>query len=409
MRFSRLTRFFLAGSFLAATGAPAFALDTEDLMAKLKALTEEQSQMTFTYDSAKEGPDGDVTISGVVFAPTGDMADQLDDFEQKAPITLELENIQENADGSYLIGKSISRDASFEMDDVAFDIASMTETNVHIPATADMAIMSGWGYGETTEINNISVTFEGQKIVTIERATAQQSFNDARTQATYQGDITGFAVDLTQVDDIEPETRARLEELGLMQTVSTFTISGDWDLESGDMNVNTYSLATENVGTLDFSVQMTGMTMEVMETLREMSETAQAEPAEDMPAEESPYQDELMQLGQSIGINGLSIGFTDDGITDRVLKSIADEKNMTPDALIADLKAQMTASLGQLEMPELSATLSTAVDAYLADPQNFTVSIKPQMQMPVLAVFMAGAAAPKAIPQLLNLEIKANQ
>ena len=46
---------------------------------------------------------------------------------------------------------------------------------------------------------------------------------------------------------------------------------------------------------------------------------------------------------------------------------------------------------------------------YLADPQNFTVSIKPQMQMPVLAVFMAGAAAPKAIPQLLNLEIKANQ
>jgi len=415
MSTSRLTQLLLAGSFLAASGAPAFALDTDDLMAKLKAVTEKQSNVTFTYDSVEEGSDGSVTISGMEFAPVPGAGVDTDDFKQKAPITLNLEDVQENADGSYMIGKSMASDMSFAVEDAEIAIASFAETNIHVPASADLAVLSGWGYGESTEVKDISVTFDGDKLLTIDDASAKQNFNEARTKADYLADITGISLDLSQIDDLKPEARATLEELDLLKTTSTFTISGNWDLESGDFNVATYSLSTENVGTLDFGMALTGVTLETMETLQKISEIAQSEEMEDAPADgasseqENPYQAELMQLGQSIGVSGLSIQFTDDSITNRLIQTIAKEKNLSTDALIAEWKGQMTAGLAGLEMPDLAASISSAVDSYLADPQSFSVSIKPQMQMPVLAVVMAGAAAPKAIPQLLNLEIKANQ
>lgn len=412
---SRLTQLLLAGSFLAASGAPAFALDTDDLMAKLKAVTEKQSHMTFTYDSVEEGSDGSVTISGMEFSPLPGAGEEMDEFKQKTPITLELQDVQENADGSYLIGKSMASEMSFIMEDAEIAIASITETNIHVPAGADLAVLSGWGYGENTEVKDITVTFDGNKLLTIDDASAKQHFNDARTQADYLADVTGISLDLSQVDDLEPEARATLEELDLLQTTSTFTIGGSWDLESGNLDVTTYSLATENVGTLDFGMQVTGVTLETLETLQKISELAQSEEMEDAPSDgasseqENPYQAELMKLGQTIGVSGLSIKFTDDSITNRLIQTIAKEKNISPDALISEWKGKMTAGLAGLEMPDLAASVSSAVDAYLADPQNFSISIKPQMQMPVLAVVMAGAAAPKAIPQLLNLEIKANQ
>eukprot|EP01013_Petalomonas_cantuscygni_P011190 TRINITY_DN24538_c0_g1_i1.p2 TRINITY_DN24538_c0_g1~~TRINITY_DN24538_c0_g1_i1.p2 ORF type:complete len:414 (+),score=125.05 TRINITY_DN24538_c0_g1_i1:225-1466(+) len=410
---SRLTQLLLAGSFLAASGAPAFALDTDDLMTKLQAVTEKQSNVTFTYDSVEEGSDGSVTISGMEFAPVAGAGVDGDEFKQKAPITLNLEDVQENADGSYMIGKSMASDMSFTVEDAEIAIALYTETNIHVPASADLSVLSGWGYGESTEVKDISVTFDGDKLLTIDDASSKQSFNEARTRADYLGNVTGIALDLSQLDDLKPDARATLEELGLLQTTSTFTVSGNWDLESGDFDVATYSLATENVGTLDFGMQLTGVTLETLETLQKISEIAQSEqdaPEEGAPADqENPYQAELMQLGQTIGVSGLSIRFTDDSITNRLIQTIAKEKNISTDALIAEWKGQMTAGLAGLEMPDLAASVSSAVDAYLANPQNFSVSIKPQMQMPVLAVVMAGAAAPKAIPQLLNLEIKANQ
>ncbi|WP_180897718.1 hypothetical protein [Martelella soudanensis] len=418
MRTARLTQVFLAGSFLAASGAPAFALDTDDLMAKLKAVAEKQSNITFTYDSVEEGPDGDVTVSGVVFSPSSAQPEAFGPLEQKEPITLNFENVTENADGSYMIGKSTVSDVDFTADEAEIGIGRMTETNVHVPAEPDFKMMSGWGYGESSEIEDITVAVEGATVLTVALTKATQHFNAARTKADYLVNLTGITLDLASTDEMEPTTRAMLDKLDLLQTNSTVTINGNWDLETGDFDVASYSIATENVGTLDFSMELTGLTLETMETLQKISEIAQAEEmgdedeseaADDTASEVSPYQEELMKLGQAIGVNGLSIRFNDDGITNRVVDALAEEKNISTDALITEWKGQMTAGLAGLEMPDLASAISSAVDSYFADPQSFTVSIKPQMQMPVLAVVMAGVAAPKAIPQLLNLEIKANQ
>ena len=409
MRMTRLKQVFLTGSFLAICAAPAFALDTDDLMNKIKAVNEQQSQLTFTYDSAVEGPDGNVTITGMVFSPVSNEG-ELEDFKQTAPVTIALENVTEAADGSYLIGKTMVPSMGFAMDDVDVAIASMTETNVHVPATPDTLLPAGWGYGETTEINGMTFDFDGDAAMTVDKIAAQQTFNDARTKADYNADVTGITLDLSGNDEIDADKKAMLEELGLMKTSSTLNINGDWDLNSGILNLARYSLATDNVGTLDFTLEMSGLTLETLETFKAISEIAATEQDSDTPSEENPYQKELMELGQKIGINSLSLGFSDEGdFTNRVIAAMAREKDTTPEAMVSDLKSQMRSSLGQLEMPELSAAVSTAVSTYLADPQNISVSIKPRMQMPILAVVMAGAAAPKSIPQLLNLQISANQ
>ncbi len=416
MRTASFRPLLLAGSVLTATAAPALALDSDDLIAKLQAAMEVQSAMSFTYDSVEQGSGGDVTLTGVVFSaePVGPDAEV--ELKQVEPITLLLEDVRESDDGSYIIGKSTVSDISFVADELEISIGRMTENNVYVPATAGFEMLAGWGYGETGEIENITATANGTTFLTVDHTSMAQDFNEARTRAGYLVNMTGLTLDLGGIDDMESDDRAMLEQLQLLRTSSNVTIDGSWDLETGSFAVSSYSIETENVGTLDFSMELTGLTLETMETLQNLSELAQNEAMEpedgdtdETSPEESPYQKYVLELGQKIGVSGLSIRFTDDSITTRALQYAAEQEGITAEEMADKIEVDLGNSLTALNVPGLSEMVTGAVGAYFADPGTFTISIKPQMQMPVLAVIMAGAAAPQSIPQLLNLQVTANE
>ena len=247
--------------------------------------------------------------------------------------------------------------------------------------------------------------------MTMPSAEGTQTF-DAETQTAgftaSTGDIT---LDLTNVDDLDDDFRNGLETLELLKSTSTFDLAGTWNIVTGDFDMSSYDFSVKDAGTLKISLGVTGFTLETLETLRDMQDMPEDMASEDDTTGDDgmdPYQAQMMELGQQIGVSGLSIRFEDASITNRLLKMLADEEGVTAEAFAEGIKTDINSGLTALNVPDLADMVTTAVDTYLKDPQNFTVSIAPQMQMPILAVIMAGAAAPQSVPQLLNLEVKAN-
>ena len=135
MREAPIKTFFLAGTFFIAASAPAFALDSADFISKVKNAYETYSGITFTHgDVEKSGKNG-LVIKGVVFAPAEDMSPELDDFQQKEPLTINLSGIKENDDGSYVVGKLSLEKAAFAAEDMVWTIGTFKESNLHVPAT----------------------------------------------------------------------------------------------------------------------------------------------------------------------------------------------------------------------------------------------------------------------------------
>ncbi|MBB4124426.1 hypothetical protein [Martelella radicis] len=411
MRKAPFRHFLLAGSFLAATTVPAFALDAEDMLSKLNAASMAQGSVGFTYDDVEEGDDGDITVSGVIYGPLAESPDAPVEIEQVAPVTLNFEGVKEDGNGGYTINKVSTFDLAFAADEFEFDIGSFTQEDIRVPADPDADMMSGMNYAGSTQATDITFTTNGHQVATIENASADQTI-EAGTKASFLGTVSGIAIDLSGIDDMEDEARDTLTALDLMEMHAAVTLSGDWDMQSGDMNFSTYEIAVEDVGTLNISFGMTGLTLETMETFQKLAEEGQK--AQEMDSaeagdEQNPSQQYLLELGQKIGLSELRVSFTDDSITTRALQYAAEKEGMIAEEMADKIEVDLGASLSAMNVPGLADMVTTAVGTYFSDPQNISVSIKPQMQMPILAVVMAGAAAPQSIPQLLNLQVTANE
>nr|WP_272212042.1 hypothetical protein [Marinicella sp. W31]MDC2877937.1 hypothetical protein [Marinicella sp. W31] len=416
MRKAPIRNLLLAGSFLAATSAPAFALDAEDMLAKLNAASRAQGSVTFTYDDVKEGADGNLTVSGVVYSPEADNPEALGGLEQAGPMTLDFEGVTENGDGSYSIDKISAADMVFTGEDVEVNIGSLIQGDIEVPATPDTSTLAGWSYAGNTEASDITVTTEGHQVLTIASATGTQTFNDDTSKASFLGTVSGITLDLSGFDDMEDDFREALTALDLMETHSSGTFSGVWDAQSGDFQISTYEIAVEDVGTLSINFAMTGLTLETIETLQKLSaempdsgDISESDDANATANAESPYQKYLLELGQKIGLSEFRVNFADASITTRALQYAAEKEGLIAEEMADKIEVDLGSNLTAMNVPGLADMVTTAVGTYFADPQTFTISIKPQMQMPILAVIMAGAAAPQSIPQLLNLQVTANE
>ncbi|PRX11772.1 UNVERIFIED_ORG: hypothetical protein BCL66_101266 [Martelella mediterranea] len=413
MRKAPFRHLLLAGSFLAVTSAPAFALDAQDMLAKLNAASKAQGDVTFTYDDVEEGDNGDLTVTGVVYSIAPEADEALGGLKQAEPMTLDFEGVTENEDGSYSIDRVSAADMVFTGEDLEINVGSLVQSDIAVPATPDASAFAGWSYAGNTEVGDITVTTEGHQVLAIDNATGTQRFDEDNGTASFRGDVSGVTLDLSNIDDMEDDVRDALTALDLMETHSSATFSGVWDSQSGDLDILTYDIAVEDVGTLAINFTMTGLTLDTVETLRQLS--AEMPDADAMEASEgdeeavNPYQAQLLEIGQKIGVSEFAISFADDSITTRVLQYAAEQEGMIAEEMADKIEVDLGTSLNAMNVPGLADMVTTAVGTYFADPQTFKISIKPQMQMPVLAVIMAGAAAPQSIPQLLNLQVTANE
>ena len=404
--------YLLAGGVLAISSLPAFALDSNDFMQKFTNAYAEQGRMNMTYgDVTPKGDDG-LVVSDLMISSDANEDAGGSEFRLREPVTATFEGITENGDGSYTVARLHTGPSTLMFGEHAALGADLSEQMmVHVPAMPDIDNMSGWLYAEDAMLKDIFVSFDDNVFVTIEEADIKQKLDTTGSQINASGYANGVKTDLTVFSDMPEETAAMLEALGLMKTNGHFETEMSWNLESGLMDLASSTLTLDNVGTLSLALAITGFDSETFKQLQELNEMP-APSADDVASESEEakaYQAKALAAAGKLGIKSTSISFADDGLTNRLLSVMGAAEGLSAAQEADKLKAEASAGLAALEMPDVAAMVNAALESYFADPQNLSISIAPQMEMPAIALFMAGAASPQSLPQILNLQVTANE
>jgi hypothetical protein len=223
-------------------------------------------------------------------------------------------------------------------------------------------------------------------------------------------DFTSVAQSLyVNIADIstDPASAEAAKALGVERLDGKLTMNGSWVAEKGSLAVTEFSYAVPSTGKIDLTFAFDGYTPEFIKTLGEVSN-----------ATASAGNDEQAQAAQGLAMLGLiqqlayvstKIRYDDDGFTNRALDFAAARQGATRETLVPQLKGMLPFALGQLQNPELAASVSAAVSAFLDNPKNITINATPAAPVPGAMLMATGAGNPLELVKTLNVQVTANE
>ena len=120
-----------------------------------------------------------------------------------------------------------------------------------------------------------------------------KSLSDDEKTISFEGTATGVNADLTSVEDAK--SKETIEALGLQTLNGNLNMSGSWEVETGTIDVEDYSVDFANVGKLSMSFGISGYTLDLVKQMQEQARTMQAQP-----------QNEQAQQAAGLAMLGLS-------------------------------------------------------------------------------------------------------
>jgi hypothetical protein len=143
-----------------------------------------------------------------------------------------------------------------------------------------------------------------------------------------------------------------------------------------------------------------------MKSMQDAIKASQADP--NKPEAQQATGLAMLGLMQQLTLDNAEITFKDASITKRVLEYAGAAQGVSGPQMANTLKALTPLMLAQLKLPELQAAVSAAVNSYLDDPKNFTVTAAPAKPVPFPMIVGAAMGAPNTIPSVIGLKVSAN-
>ncbi|TIU39466.1 MAG: hypothetical protein E5W28_04735, partial [Mesorhizobium sp.] len=207
-----------------------------------------------------------------------------------------------------------------------------------------------------------------------------------------------FTADLSLIDD--PKSKEAIEALGYQNISGNIAMAGTWQPSDGKMELSKYDISVENAGTLG------GYTVDFIKSMQAMQKQLASQPE---GADNSAQGMAMLGLMQQLSFNGASVRFEDDSLTGKVLDYVGKQQGMSAKDVANQAKAIVPFGMAQLNNPELTAEVSSAVNTFLDDPKSLEISAEPPSSVP-FALIMAGAMSnPLDLPKTLGVKVKANQ
>jgi hypothetical protein len=183
-------------------------------------------------------------------------------------------------------------------------------------------------------------------------------------------------------------------------------MAGSWSPTDGRTALDTFDITIADAGTIGLAFEVSGYTPAFMKALQDMQRQSAAQPGGQMDAAQSMA---MLGLMQQLTFIRAEISFDNDQLTERALDFMADQQSVERGDVAGQAKAMLPFVLMQLNDPAFTASVSSAVSAYLDDPQNLTIRAAPAAPVP-MALLAAGAmSAPQALIQQLNVTVTANE
>ncbi|MCJ7994741.1 hypothetical protein J5N58_11290 [Rhizobium cremeum] len=397
MTFSRTSRLLLAGAAFATLSGPAWALDGQDLLKKINAAYAAGSGAISAESVEVNG--SAVTLKGSKFTTTGPQ-------EKSVPLgDLTLKGVSEEDGGAYYIERIDFPAVDFTEEKTRISVKDLYLAGVHVPGSTDGNDLKSMMLYDEAHSGPIDVSVDGKPVFTMAEASATTTVGDDEKSLSFEGGVSGLKADLSVVEDAK--SKETIDALNLQNLEGDVSFSGSWELESGTIDIEEYSFDFANIGRLNLAFSLSGYTMDLVKQLQETARTMQGQENNEQAQQAAGLA--MLGLMQQMSFVSAEISFEDDGITKRGLDFAGKEQGTTGDQMAQMVKAMVPMMLAQAKLGALQNEVSTAVNTYLDDPQNLTISAAPEKPVPFPMIMGAGMGAPETIPQLLGVSVSANE
>jgi hypothetical protein len=129
---------------------------------------------------------------------------------------------------------------------------------------------------------------------------------------------------------------------------------------------------------------------------------------EELKKQPQPDEAAVMSMSQGVTFGRFVIRLEDKSITKKILPMLAAMQGMDEATMVANAGAMVQLGMSQLQMPELTAQVAAAVNAYLADPKSLTISMKPEAPVTVGQLMTINPGDPASAVKLLGVTVTAN-
>jgi hypothetical protein len=194
--------------------------------------------------------------------------------------------------------------------------------------------------------------------------------------------LSGVVVPTSLIDDAE--ARSQIEALGFTELDVDLSMTSDWDTDTGRFDVEDVTFSVTDAGTFSFSSEFGGVPLSI-------------------------FADPTMIESRMLEGNFVSgaVTFGNAGIVERALAYYAEQQGVNEQTFRDQIAGFVT--LGLSGQPQLAPIFGTAVNAFLADPQSFTIAAAPQSPISFLQMQNLGNGDPMAAAQMFNLTAAANE
>ncbi len=373
----------------------AFAQDATAVAEQLKASLAAQS-----VDISWTGVTGNASsmiLESVSIKPAGEK-----DSLSVGNVT--LENVTES-NGDYVAGTVRTEAYTQREKDTEICISPIVFHDMTIPAADSAATPLGsLMLYKSAEVDNVTVKVGDKTAFSMEQTRFDITPPADGAAMQFSGGARKFDADLTLVED--PKSKAAIEALGYQTISGSFRTEGSWQPSDGKLEMSKNEITVDNAATFGMTFSLGGYTMDFLKSLQEMQKKMAEQPE---GADNSAQGMVMLGLLQQLSFNSASIRLDDDSLTNKVLAYVGKQQGMSAKDIANQAKAIVPFGMAQLNNPELTAQVSTAVGKYLDDPKSLQISAVPPAPVP-FALIMAGAMAnPADLTKTLGVTVKANE
>lgn len=395
--FRTTTRLLMAGAAFAVLSGQAFAaIDGQDLLAKINAAYAAGSGVLKAESIEVNG--NDVVLKGTTFTATGP--------QEKSIMlgNLTLQDVTAEDGGAYHIDRIEFPEVNVTEEKTSFNVKDLYLAGVRVPGSTTGDDLNSLMMYEEAHSGPITVTNDGKQVFAISEASGSVSLAEDESSLSFEGSVTGIKANLTSVEDAN--SKDAIDGLGLQTVNGDISVSGSWEPASGTINLEDYTFDFTDIGSLSLSLALSGYTMDLVKQFQETARTMQADPNNEQAQQAAGIA--MFGLMQQMSFKSAQISFEDDGITKRGLDYAGKQQGSDGEQMAQMVKGMLPILLAQAKLGALQNEVSEAVNAFIDDPKNITVTAEPEKEVPFPMIMGAAMGAPESVPALLGVSVTAN-
>ncbi|UVC10708.1 hypothetical protein IHQ71_09060 [Rhizobium sp. TH2] len=395
MKLNRSFSVLLAGTAFFGFANSAFALDGNDVLAKINAVYSVQGGKIEAASTSVDG--ANVKLTGVTVSAAGTDG-------KSFPIgDVTLENVEEGDEG-YTIEKIAFSDINTTQEGATITATGMSIGGVYIPNEPKPGTIDSMMLYENFAVGPVTVSAQGKQVFAFEGAEGNLTAAEDQSKFDFDATVSGVNIDMTAAPD--PKAQEAITALGLQNVKGEVTMKGSWTVADGKFEMSEYAFDFDNVGRLDINFSMSGYTLDFIKAMQDAVKASETNP--DKAAGQQALGMAMMGLMQQLIYNGASVRFDDAGITAKALEFAGKQQGVDGKQMAQSLKGMLPMMLGMMNMPDLQKQIEAAAGAYLDDPKSLTVSANPAQPLAAPQIMGAAMGDPANLVKTLNVQVTAN-